>query len=682
MARPTAVRSAAHGNVRGAARRTASRLLLAAGAALLAVGVLPAVATAAPPPIPTSVQPLLSGDLTSYEWMLGAVNAPQAWTKSTGTGVTVAVLDTGVDSTQPDLAGQVVPGGVVRRGLDGSWSVTDAPLKATNRDTIGHGSHVAGIIAANDDGQGITGIAPGAHIMPVAWPASMLDQMDLVDFYDSLGAAVTYAADRGVQVVNISLGGSLDDIANTKHTAFAFKAEARACQAVTDAEAAGVFVSVAAGNDGFGLNEQSTPAACDGAFSVAAVGPDLRRSFFSSYDPTVQIAAPGYQVLSVASGPSGMRGGHVEESGTSMASPVVAGAAALVRSLHPAWTPAQVADDLTTTAQDLGPTGQDPETGFGLVDAAAAVGAAAPPAHPVDHVSALAVQDLVLDRKPGPQPSVISWNMPGIHVATGYTVTVYDSSGSQATDVDGLQVRLRTSLAADAWVQVVAHTTAGDVAAFPVPLVNPWDFGGDGPAPARHITANRHGRALVVHWTLPKGSAGTIDRISIYAFFSSPAQRVQRTIKVAKDAAVPRRAVMRLPRALSGHDCLGIGILTVQRFPGGWSATGNMRRALFPAVDGLAVDRLVPAGRHGAEVSGSMAPSMARKVCGGHSCAGRQVQVVVRYGTAQSVVTARLTNYGLFHADLWRPAGAMRMNVQVRGPGATTSGGFWRYGVA
>ena len=134
------------------------------GAALL----LPTIAGADDASFPDPVDAIVHGDVTEYQWMLPAVNAAAAHTEATGAGVTVAVIDTGVDATHPDLEGKVVPGAILKENEDTEKiELVPATIEETSDDWYGHGSHVAGIVAADDDGNGVTGIAPDAEIMPI-----------------------------------------------------------------------------------------------------------------------------------------------------------------------------------------------------------------------------------------------------------------------------------------------------------------------------------------------------------------------------------------------------------------------------------------------------------------------------------------------------------------------------------
>ncbi len=285
-----------------------------------------------------------------FSWGLAAIRAGEAWEVSRGAGQVVAVLDTGVDATHPDLDGQVIAG----------WSsITGITLTTgVNNDGDAHGTHVAGVIAGKSDGSGIVGVAPDARIMPVQVLGEDGSGSDR-----SVADGIDWAVEQGASVINLSLGGETNPFN---------KGAGRSCAAVGRAFDAGVVVIVAAGNSGAAGNPRSEPASCRGAVSVAAIDEDLNRSIFSSFDASVGISAPGSSIIS--SVPSSRRYPFEQWDGTSMAAPFVAGVAALVRAAHPEWDASEVLSALQGTAVDLGPRGKDPEFGAGLVDAAAALG--------------------------------------------------------------------------------------------------------------------------------------------------------------------------------------------------------------------------------------------------------------------------------------------------------------------
>ena len=285
------------------------------------------------------------------QWGLSAMRVPAAWTVTRGDArVVVAVLDTGVDLSHPDLRNRLVEGRSFVTGRSGP------------ADDNGHGTHVAGIIAAEaDNGVGVSGVAPGCRVMPV----KVLDAEGGGTTGDIV-AGMVWAADHGARIINLSLGGTgggqaLDD-------------------AVSYAQAKGCLVVAAMGNDG--SQQQEYPAALAGVLAVGSVDQQGGRSSFSNFGSWIGVTAPGSGILSTTptyavtmSDREGLGRGYGTLSGTSMATPQVAGVAALVASLHPDWPAALIRKRLMTTARDLGAPGFDIETGQGLVDAWSALSA-------------------------------------------------------------------------------------------------------------------------------------------------------------------------------------------------------------------------------------------------------------------------------------------------------------------
>jgi subtilisin len=270
-----------------------------------------------------------------------------------GVGVRVAVIDTGIDYTHPDLALNHAGGHDFVNG------------DADPFDDHGHGTHVAGIVAARDDGAGVVGAAPQA----IVYALKVLDATGTGAF-SSVIAALQWAVDNGVQVTNNSYGSSQDpgDIVR---------------QAFDNAEAAGLLHVAAAGNSGTCLGSGDNvefPARYASVVAVAATDSLDASPCFSSTGPDVELSAPGVEVNSTIPG-----GGYQLFSGTSMAAPHVAGTAALILSqgvVSDTNGNGRVTDEvrqrLISTAQDLGAEGHDTWYGYGLVDARAATGATAP----------------------------------------------------------------------------------------------------------------------------------------------------------------------------------------------------------------------------------------------------------------------------------------------------------------
>lgn len=266
-----------------------------------------------------------------YQYMHDAVDSYAAWGVTTGKGVTVAVIDTGVKANHEDLPN-------LRR-----VEVTNGNESLSLDDATGHGTHVAGIIgAAMGNGKGGAGIAPGAAILSLR----VVNAAGYI--YDSaLIAALRTAVKNGAQIVNISIGGTAYNAVFQK--------------VINEAAEAGVTVVAAMGNDG--TNCLNYPAGYDNVIGVASVDRTNNRASGSSYGTWGDVAAPGAAVWSTT-----YKGSYGPKSGTSMASPVVAGVAALYKSVHPDATPAQITARLKATATRGGS-----DLGAGIVNAAAAL---------------------------------------------------------------------------------------------------------------------------------------------------------------------------------------------------------------------------------------------------------------------------------------------------------------------
>ncbi len=281
-----------------------------------------------------------------------------AWKLSTGKRVTVAVVDTGVDATHPDLAGQVLAGRAFLAG------VTNATALNARVDTCGHGTHVAGTIAALANNRiGVAGAAPSAKILPV----KVLNSAIKCSGYSSdVANGIKWAANNGAKVINLSLGGASDDPAQDL--------------AIGYARSRGVVVVAAVGNNHgpastcktVGTNAASYPGASKGVIGVGAIDSRFARGCFSNTGSYVDVVAPGVTVLSTYPVAMTTRGyaPYVYMSGTSMATPHVAAAAALLLARWPGCTPYRVELRLESTARRLGGTTRNNEYGYGLVDPA------------------------------------------------------------------------------------------------------------------------------------------------------------------------------------------------------------------------------------------------------------------------------------------------------------------------
>ncbi len=310
------------------------------------------------------------------------VHAPEAWATSTGAGAVIAVVDTGVDLTHEDLAGKLVPGATFIACNpscgNGDWKGPDG----VGQPNDSHGTHVSGIAAAaTNNGIGIAGVAPDAQVMPV----KVLE--DGSGDYADIANGVRYAADHGADVINMSLGG-LQGTQLLTLTGL----ETQLQDAITYAVGKGVAVIAAAGNDSIPVCNE--PGFDDGVLCVTSTDKRELRSAFSSgpIKPDLNaVAAPGGSLVPSCSediissvpagqGASGASCGYGtnydEYAGTSMATPHVAGVAALLAAQG--RTVANIYSTLTSTARQpvLGVRGVfTPAYGYGIVDAAAAVAA-------------------------------------------------------------------------------------------------------------------------------------------------------------------------------------------------------------------------------------------------------------------------------------------------------------------
>ena len=282
---------------------------------------------------PTPTPPALPQPIP---WGVDRVDADNVWAATTADNVKVAVVDTGIDLDHPDLKGNI-KGGV---NTIQSWKNAD--------DDNGHGSHVAGIIAALNNTVGVVGMGPEIDLYAV----KVLNRNGS-GYVSDIIEGIDWSINNNINVINMSLGTTSDVV--SFH------------DAVTAARNAGIIIVAAAGNSGPGNNTVIYPAKYPESIAVSATDSLDGQPSFSSRGPEVDLAGPGVSIYSTYK-----NGGYATLSGTSMATPHVAGAAALVLATHPGFTPSQVQSYLEANAEFLGSLSSD-QQGFGLVDAEKAV---------------------------------------------------------------------------------------------------------------------------------------------------------------------------------------------------------------------------------------------------------------------------------------------------------------------
>ncbi|WP_406489507.1 type VII secretion-associated serine protease mycosin [Streptomyces phaeochromogenes] len=293
--------------------------------------------------------------IRAKQWALDAMHTQEAWQTTKGKGITVAVLDTGVDDEHPDLEGNVLTG----------KDMVGFGAGRGDRPWARHGTAMAGIIAGHGhgagDADGVMGIAPEAKILPVR---VILEDGDSARGKarntrgNALAEGIRWAADHDADVINLSLG----DDSKSAHP------EASEDAAVQYALKKGAVVVASAGNGGEKGDHISYPAAYPGVIAATAVDRYGTRASFSTRRWYATVSAPGVDV--VIADPDRK---YYEGWGTSAASAFVSGAVALIKAAHPGLSPAQIKQLLEDTARDAPTGGRDDSRGFGFVDPAAAI---------------------------------------------------------------------------------------------------------------------------------------------------------------------------------------------------------------------------------------------------------------------------------------------------------------------
>lgn len=317
-------------------RRGAAAVVLALTAALL-----PAV-------------PAQADAIRDSQYWLDDYGIRSAWTRTQGAGVTIAVIDTGVDGAVRELAGAVVGGA--------DFSGVGAPngQKPVGTEGSEHGTLVASLAAGRGTAatDGVLGAAPAADILSL----SIGFGVGTMSSDDQIAAAVRYAVDNGADVINMSLTRNTLQWPRSWDDAFLYAMQRD------------VVVVAAAGNRGSGTTEVGAPATMPGVLTVAGLDRAGSASLdASSQGITIGVAAPSEELVGVIPG-----GGYARWSGTSGAAPIVSGIVALVRAAYPSLDAANIVNRIVATARDAGDPGVDPLYGFGIVDAAAAISATVP----------------------------------------------------------------------------------------------------------------------------------------------------------------------------------------------------------------------------------------------------------------------------------------------------------------
>ncbi|MHB8840406.1 MAG: S8 family peptidase [Candidatus Aquicultor sp.] len=445
----------------------------------------------------------------SYQWAIPEVGVPAFWNSlpSASTEITVAVIDSGVDYDHPDLTGKIIKGyDFVNRDND--------PM-----DDLGHGTFVAGLIAANANNDiGIAGIAPMAKILAVK---AINDEGSCNDY--DVAQALTYAVDHGAKVINMSFGGP--------GQSWTLK------RALTYAHQQGCIMVSSAGNDS--TDEPYYPASEGTVFAVSALDDNDELAVFSNYGPSIDIAAPGVDIVSTCY--DGNEGScYAIASGTSAAAPIVSGVVAMLASTHPNYTFSQLRRLILRSTRDLGEEGRDDYFGYGLIDAGKAVAKnfitvdasskAISTSGAWEHSAASAAARLLAEKPPASLTLSFTGNSISWFTTTG------TNGGSAGISIDGVHdttvdlqrphLALQESVFTKEWATTGRHTIKIDVIDGDVTL-DGFDIGHgivqDAPQPPQspsNVKARKKGRTATVSWDPVKGR--TIAGYNIYRAFGAP----------------------------------------------------------------------------------------------------------------------------------------------------------------
>ncbi|WP_439564236.1 S8 family serine peptidase [Microcella sp.] len=321
-------------------------------ASLVAAGLL--VAGLAPAAAPVLAPPAAADAVRDRQYWLDEYGIRSAWSVTRGDGVVIAIIDSGVDAAHPDLAGAVIGGTDVSGRGNATGTLPLGPQGVT------HGTMVASLAAGRGSGPnaGVIGAAPAASVLSISLAFGPGERSG----DDQIADAVTWAVDNGADIISLSLTRNQVAWPESWDTAF------------VHAEQNDVVVIAAAGNRGSGTAQVSAPATIPGVLTVGGVDRAGRASDNASAQGiTIGVMAPSEGLVGAIPG-----GGHSAWQGTSGATPIVAGIAALVRAAHPELDAAGVINRIISTARPATAIVPDPNYGYGLIDAAAAVSAEVP----------------------------------------------------------------------------------------------------------------------------------------------------------------------------------------------------------------------------------------------------------------------------------------------------------------
>ncbi|WP_368660347.1 S8 family peptidase [Kocuria sp.] len=324
-------------------------------------GPAPSIPITDPTDVPTfdQMRSLNATEARAAEYWLDEYGVRDAWSEATGKGVKIAVIDTGVDGSHPDLKG------AVGKGTDVSGVGASNGQKGLGAEPP-HGTMVASVAAgrghgAASDGEpggstGVIGVAPGAEILPVStYLGTERDDVRSTD--EQIPDAVRWAVDNGADIINMSVGSPQQTWPESWDSAFEY------------AEEKGVLIIAAAGNRGNGITQVGAPATIPSVLTVGGVDRNGQAGQESSSQGiSIAVAAPSEDLVGAVPGD-----GYSEWTGTSAAAPIVAGTAALIMEKYPNLSAQGVAHRITASAKDAGAEGRDPLYGYGILDVKAAV---------------------------------------------------------------------------------------------------------------------------------------------------------------------------------------------------------------------------------------------------------------------------------------------------------------------